>query len=60
MKQLKAFDLQSTGHFEKDFSFFRKGQAGDWKNYFTQEMSEKYDEKTRRELSSFANLYCEN
>jgi hypothetical protein len=60
MKQLKAFDLQLTGHFEKDFSFFRKGQVGDWRNYFSEEMSKRYDEKTRTELNSLAKLYCES
>ena len=28
----------------KDLSFFRKGQIGDWKNHFTDEMSKKMDE----------------
>ena len=28
----------------KDHGFFRKGQIGDWKNHFTDEMSKKMDE----------------
>ena len=29
---------------QNDHSFFRKGQIGDWKNHFTDEMSKKMDE----------------
>jgi len=58
MKKLKSFELNA--HFKEEFSFFRKGQSGDWKNYFTEEMSKRYDEKTKKELSSYAKIYCEN
>ena len=59
MKKLKSFELNKT-NFKEDFSFFRKGQVGDWKNYFTEEMSKRYDEKIKKELSSYALIYCEN
>ncbi len=29
---------------DKDKSFFRKGEVGDWKNYFTEEMSKRMDD----------------
>ncbi|WCJ27733.1 Cytosolic sulfotransferase 18 [Euphorbia peplus] len=33
--------------------FFRKGEVGDWKNYFTEEMSARLDEITKNKFSGF-------
>eukprot|EP00794_Sanderia_malayensis_P014887 gene14887-16432_t len=33
---------------EKDAHFFRKGEVGDWKNYFTEEMSKKMDDEIEK------------
>ncbi|GIX78763.1 sulfotransferase 1E1 [Caerostris darwini] len=35
---------------KKASSFYRKGQVGDWKNYFTEEMLKKLDEKVEKVL----------
>eukprot|EP00794_Sanderia_malayensis_P014882 gene14882-16428_t len=33
---------------EKDAHFFRKGEVGDWKNYFTEEMNKKVDDEIEK------------
>ncbi len=35
----------------QDGSFFRKGDVGDWKNYFTEEMSKRMDEAIEKHFS---------
>lgn len=34
--------------------FIRKGQTGDWKNYFSSEMAEKFDELFRKRVPDFS------
>ena len=34
-----------------EIKLFRKGQIGDWKNYFTEEMSKKIDEIVANKLT---------
>lgn len=34
-------------------TFMRKGQTGDWKNYFSKELAEKFDETFRRSVPDF-------
>lgn len=35
----------------KEFKLFRKGEVGDWKNYFTEEMSKRLDEVVKAKLT---------
>ena len=36
---------------ESDWSFFRKGQAGDWRNYFTEDQNRRFDEEYAKRMS---------
>ncbi|XP_050207917.1 flavonol 3-sulfotransferase-like [Mercurialis annua] len=38
-------------------SFFRKGEAGDWKNHLTEEMARRLDQITREKLGEFGFTY---
>ncbi len=38
--------------YERDMSFFRKGQIGDWFNHFSEELSSRVDEAVARNLKS--------
>jgi hypothetical protein len=38
--------------YERDMSFFRKGQIGDWYNYFTEDMSRRVDEALAANLKT--------
>ncbi|KAJ3685089.1 hypothetical protein LUZ61_014253 [Rhynchospora tenuis] len=56
-KILKDFDVNKYGkHLTRvdiDFRnahFFRKGEAGDWKNHMTQEMAERLDNITKEKF----------
>lgn len=35
--------LINAGIVDPGFTLFKKGKIGNWRNYFTQEMSDKYD-----------------
>ena len=58
-KYVIMFDPTSK-HFKKEFNFFRKGQIGDWRNYFTDEMSSKLDDYLKRNLSYNQEIIYEN
>ena len=36
---------------ESDWSFCRKGQAGDWKNYFTEDQNRRFNEEYAKRMS---------
>ena len=36
---------------ESDWSFCRNGQAGDWKNYFTEDQNRRIDEEYAKRMS---------
>lgn len=44
---IKSF-LTLNGDKEKNVQFIRKGQIGDWKNYMSSELSDRFDEWTRK------------
>jgi len=37
-------ELQESGYFKKDTQFIRKGQIGDWKNHFTDELNSRFEQ----------------
>eukprot|EP00794_Sanderia_malayensis_P014884 gene14884-16429_t len=37
---------------EKDAHFFRKGEVGDWKNYFTEEMNKRMDDEIEKHFKN--------
>ncbi|XP_032780884.2 sulfotransferase 1E1 [Daphnia magna] len=41
---VNAQELQEAGYFKKDGNFIRKGQIGDWKNYFGERLNSQFDE----------------
>jgi hypothetical protein len=51
MKNLASFDMKTIeSTFKGDIEFFRKGQIGNWKNYLSEEISNKIDEVMRKNL----------
>nr|QVK45630.1 sulfotransferase [Brachionus paranguensis] len=54
MKKNSAFCFQKAGDNKQQNQldlFFRKGEIGDWINYFDEEMSSKLEDKTSKELN---------
>lgn len=53
MKSYIKFDEIWLGKLKdkQDFEFFRKGKIGNWKNYFTAEMSRRIDEMVKLKLT---------
>ena len=47
-----ANEAEGSKHFKGDLTFFRKGQIGDWNNYFNDEMSKKLEESIGKRLKS--------
>ena len=47
MKNLKSYLLCET---EDGPNFLRKGEVGDWKNFFTPEQSERFDKELLAKL----------
>eukprot|EP00112_Aurelia_sp_Birch-Aquarium-sp1_P013282 Seg2813.2 transcript_id=Seg2813.2/GoldUCD/mRNA.D3Y31 product="Sulfotransferase 1C4" protein_id=Seg2813.2/GoldUCD/D3Y31 len=48
MKQNKAVNYEFLTENPEDGSFMRKGQVGDWKNYFTEEMNARMDDAIKK------------
>ena len=48
MKQNKAVNYEFLAPNPEDGSFMRKGLVGDWKNYFTDEMSGRVDDAIKK------------
>ncbi|CAF0796013.1 unnamed protein product [Didymodactylos carnosus] len=44
--------FKDYGFVKKDFSFMRKGQIGDWLNYFDINTSKKFDEMVRKKVNN--------
>jgi hypothetical protein len=44
--------LKDVNWFEKDMEFFRKGKVGDWRNHFSEELSQLVDQALARNLKS--------
>lgn len=58
LEQLKLKDGEPAKTM-KEPQLFRKGQIGDWKNYFTEEMSKKIDEMMATKLEYKKPFRCE-
>jgi hypothetical protein len=51
MKNLASFDMKIIKSiFKEDIEFLRKGEIGNWKNYLSEEISNKIDEVMRINL----------
>lgn len=51
-KSKKAYDaLIAMNFFKSDVNFFRKGQAGTWRDYFSPELSERFDKVIAEKLN---------
>nr|AIT99318.1 sulfotransferase 6B1-like protein [Brachionus koreanus] len=53
-------DDRHVDKFKSDLVFFRKGEIGDWKNYFDEEMSKKVDDVVTNRLEFEVNFVYEN
>lgn len=55
MKNYPSFDFRNTKGVERYFNdniqFFKKGQIGNWKNHFSQEMSKEVDDVIAKNLT---------
>lgn len=51
MKEKRPFKIEMhKEYFKEDLEFFRKGQIGDWVNYFTEDLSKRVDEAVQKNL----------
>nr|QNH68005.1 sulfotransferase-like protein 2 [Brachionus rotundiformis] len=53
-------DAKHSNFFKSDLVFFRKGEIGDWKNYFDEENSRKVDAVVEKKLKFKINFIYEN
>lgn len=63
MKQDETILKKDNRHveiFKPDLVFFRKGEIGDWKNYFDEEMSKRVDEIVKNKLEFKIEFVYEN
>ncbi|CAL1543635.1 unnamed protein product [Lymnaea stagnalis] len=42
---------------DKKIPFYRKGDVGDWKNYFNDAMNDEYDKEYKRRMSDYKTVY---
>ena len=47
---MKDYVKFNSPHYKPDLQFFRKGKVGDWRNYLSQEMSERMDQWIEKNL----------
>jgi hypothetical protein len=56
MKEIKSIDilenLKKTGFISEKSKFFNKGKIGNWRNYFSEDLSKRFDEMLATKLKS--------
>ena len=51
MKQNESVNYSDLGDKNKGEAFMRKGQIGDWKNHFTPQMNQEWDQWIKEKLA---------
>ena len=44
--------LKEIGALKQETNFYRRGKIGDWKNYFSEELSLRFDEEIKKNLKT--------